>query len=76
MKWCAYCRKYVQTCVEKTEIRVVEWMRLVYHCSECNGFIESRELTPARNIKPIGKQRKISVRVNKRPQKTKNLKKK
>ncbi len=91
MKWCPHCRKYVQTRVEKTEIRAVKWTRLVYHCSECNGFIdtstslsingersrtiESRQLNSVRNTKPIGKQSKISNGVNKRPQKTKNLRK-
>lgn len=39
MKWCPYCRKYVQTRVKK--IKIKKRVFFTYHCFECNGFIES-----------------------------------
>ncbi len=45
MKWCPHCRKYVETRAQKTKIQVIKWTRLVYHCLECNGFIEAEQLT-------------------------------
>ncbi len=43
MRWCPHCRKYVQTRVERTEIQAIKWTLFIYHCSNCNGFIESKQ---------------------------------
>lgn len=43
MKWCPHCRKYVQTRVEKTEIKAAKWTRVAYYCIDCHGFIEAEQ---------------------------------
>ena len=43
MKWCPHCKKYVATSMDKTKLRAIKYLRFTYHCSECNGFIESAD---------------------------------
>lgn len=45
MKWCPHCRRYVKTQGERIEIRAIKGRFLIYHCSDCNGFIESERLS-------------------------------
>lgn len=44
MKWCAHCKRHVKTRVQKTGIRAIKLTRFVYHCLECNGFIEAEQV--------------------------------
>ena len=45
MKWCPYCKKYVETREEKIENQVIKQRFLIHHCLYCNGFIESNSIT-------------------------------
>ncbi|MBA7606999.1 hypothetical protein ES703_14151 [subsurface metagenome] len=41
MKWCPYCKKYTIQHLNEIEFQSVNLMIVTYHCSSCNGFIES-----------------------------------